>query len=600
MKNMLKSKKIIMTLLILLLVLGLLFGINMYLKSSKNNVTSSVKDIVNKYNFDNVSTTKEIGKTQTKSASKENIYYKVEYPVIGNDKIDKDIQEKVDELINDKVTKYKSTNSNSSYYLLDYETYIGLNYTLNVVFKSVVEDKDLKTLEQTTNVYNYNLINGNLLKKSDVFKGDYFNKLKGYDDTLTKDFIYIIKNDILVILNSGKEISLSELKDYLKLDIKDTCKYTNTNKEVQYEVINAQYKILKDSVLYSEPSMDGKIIDKVGKDELISVYSQGSNSWSIVFYNDKIGYIESKNLIKVNKEDNGNNEIVDNNKNNENINKVKVYAITDVNIRDNANNNSNILGVLKNGESIDKIGESGSWTQVLYNDQTAYIASSCLSSVKIEKHEVKLNVSPQGNIDPKKPMVALTFDDGPNPVSTPMILDTLEKYKVHATFFDLGNLVVRYPDVVKREALNGEVGTHTYSHKNLNTLSVDAINQELKLSREASKKVLGTEPILLRPPYGNANATVKALANMPIINWDVDSLDWKYRNKDLTLNEIYKYGNLDGHIILMHSIYTSTAEAVAILVPDLLDKGYQIVSVSEMASYRGYTLQTGTIYHNFR
>ncbi len=444
------------------------------------------------------------------------------------------------------------------------------------------------------------MINGNLLKKSDVFKGDYFNKLKGYDDTLTKDFIYIIKNDILVILNSGKEISLSELKDYLKLDIKDICKYTNTNKEVQYEVINAQYKILKDSVLYSEPSMDGKIIDKVGKDELISVYSQGSNSWSIVFYNDKIGYIESKNLIKVNKEDNGNNEIVDNNKNNENINKVKVYAITDVNIRDNANNNSNILGVLKNGESIDKIGESGSWTQVLYNDQTAYIASSCLSSVKIEKHEVKLNVSPQGNIDPKKPMVALTFDDGPNPVSTPMILDTLEKYKVHTTFFDLGNLVVRYPDVVKREALNGEVGTHTYSHKNLNTLSVDAINQELKLSREASKKVLGTEPILLRPPYGNANATVKALANMPIINWDVDSLDWKYRNKDLTLNEIYKYGNLDGRIILMHSIYTSTAEAVAILVPDLLDKGYQIVSVSEMASYRGYTLQTGTIYHNFR
>ena len=116
MKNILKSKKIIMTLLILLLVLGLLFGINMYLKSSKNNVTSSVKDIVNKYNFDNVSTTKEIGKLQTKSATKENIYYKVEYPVIGNDKIDKDIQEKVDELINDKVTKYKSTNSNSSYY----------------------------------------------------------------------------------------------------------------------------------------------------------------------------------------------------------------------------------------------------------------------------------------------------------------------------------------------------------------------------------------------------------------------------------------------------------------------------------------------------
>ena len=87
---------------------------------------------------------------------------------------------------------------------------------------------------------------------------------------------------------------------------------------------------------------------------------------------------------------------------------------------------------------------------------------------------------------------------------------------------------------------------------------------------------------------------------MAIINWNVDSLDWKYRNKDLTLNEIDKFGNLDGKIILMHSIHNETADAVEVLVPDLLDRGYQVVSISELAYYKGYTLETGTIYYGFK
>ena len=603
MKKVLTSKTIIMTLLIAFLILGLLLGINKYLKESKNNVSNDVKEVVNKYNFDDVSKTKEIGKLEVKSATEKNLYYKVEYPAIGNEKIDSDIESKVGDLIKNKVAKYdSSSNEVDNYYLMEYETYIGTSCTLNVVLKNVVESKDLKVLEQEQLVYNYDLATSKLLTKSDVFKGDYLNKLKEYDENVTEDFFYILKNDVLLIVGSNKEVPLNEIKDYLKINIDNVCQYTNGNEDVKYDVVNSQYKLLKDSVLYSEPSIKGEIVGNVEKDSVINVYSQGSNSWSVVFYDGKISYIESRNIMQIkngNNDSSSDNTVVDN-KSNEDVKTVKVYATTDVNIRDGASFSSNVLGILSSGDGIDKVGEVDGWAQVLYNGQTAYIASSCLSSVKINKHEVKLNVPPQGNIDATKPMVALTFDDGPNPVSTPMILDTLEKYKVHATFFDLGNLMVRYPDVVKREANNGEVGTHTYSHKNLNILSVDAINQELKLSREATKQVLGTEPVLLRPPYGNANATVRSLADMPIINWDVDSLDWKYRNKDLILNEIDKYGNLDGRIILMHSIYTATADAVAVLVPDLLDKGYQIVSVSELATYKGYTLQTGTIYYNFK
>ena len=80
----------------------------------------------------------------------------------------------------------------------------------------------------------------------------------------------------------------------------------------------------------------------------------------------------------------------------------------------------------------------------------------------------------------------------------------------------------------------------------------------------------------------------------------MDSLDWKTRNKNKILAEINKISNFDGRIILMHSIYDSTAEAVEELVPQLISKGYQLVTVSEMAKYKGTTLKTSTIYYNFR
>lgn len=137
-------------------------------------------------------------------------------------------------------------------------------------------------------------------------------------------------------------------------------------------------------------------------------------------------------------------------------------------------------------------------------------------------------------INTNKKMVALTFDDGPNPISTNKILDTLESYNVVATFFDLGTLMEIYPNVTQREEKIGcEVGTHTYSHVNLNTLNGDALQIEINKSNDALKRVLGHQPTLTRPPYGNANALVKSTVQTPLINWDVDTLDWKTRTYQL-------------------------------------------------------------------
>ena len=205
------------------------------------------------------------------------------------------------------------------------------------------------------------------------------------------------------------------------------------------------------------------------------------------------------------------------------------------------------------------------------------------------------------NIDPLKPMVALTFDDGPNGTATPKILDILEKYNVVATFFDLGTCMENYPNITKREEQIGcEVGSHTYSHQNLNKLSGEEIQDDISNASRIYEKTLGHTLYLVRPPYGNANVTVRRTLKYPLIGWDVDSLDWKTRDKKKILEEVNKISNFDGRIILMHSIYNSTAEAVEELVPQLLAKGYQLVTVSEMAKYKEKTLQTSTVYYNFR
>lgn len=201
-------------------------------------------------------------------------------------------------------------------------------------------------------------------------------------------------------------------------------------------------------------------------------------------------------------------------------------------------------------------------------------------------------------IDPDKPMVALTFDDGPYPKTSNRILDCLEKYDVTATFFELGQNVANYPEVIKREAQLGmEIGSHSWSHPNLKKLSAKKVKAQVDKTNRALEKACGQPAAVFRPPYGNSCKALEKYAQAPIVLWSVDTLDWKSRKAKSVMKVMKGIKNLDGRVVLMHSIYDSTAEAVEKMVPWLLKKGYQLVSVSELLEYRyNETPKNGKLY----
>lgn len=203
-------------------------------------------------------------------------------------------------------------------------------------------------------------------------------------------------------------------------------------------------------------------------------------------------------------------------------------------------------------------------------------------------------------IDPSKPMVALTFDDGPNPKTTNRILDTLQFYNARATFFVLGNLAESYPDVLLRmKEIGCQIGNHTYNHPQLTKLSSQNISSQLNKTSDIISNITGTRPVLIRPPYGAYNKTVSSVAGAPLILWSIDTLDWKSRNANSVINEVVPKVK-DGDIVLMHDIYTSTADAAENIIPALIQKGFQLVTVGELAYYKNKALSSGTAYSQMR
>ncbi len=202
-------------------------------------------------------------------------------------------------------------------------------------------------------------------------------------------------------------------------------------------------------------------------------------------------------------------------------------------------------------------------------------------------------------VDTSAPMVALTFDDGPSTV-TNRILDCLNQYGAKATFFVVGKNAKARPEILKRAYDSGmEIGNHTMNHPNLKTLSAENITAELSSAADAVYNAIGTKPLLLRPPYGNYNQTVSNVCGVPIITWSVDTLDWKTRNTESTVHTVLSEVK-DGSIILMHDLYDATAAATEQIVPALIERGYRLVTVSELARAKGYTMTAGQAYRSFK
>lgn len=220
-----------------------------------------------------------------------------------------------------------------------------------------------------------------------------------------------------------------------------------------------------------------------------------------------------------------------------------------------------------------------------------------LSICKFDK-KGQLVSKEKSSIDPDEPMIALTFDDGPGK-RTGELLDMLEKYDAHATFFMLGQKVSSYAaEVKKMKEIGCELGNHSYDHASLAKLDADGIKSEISKTNKAIKKAAGSEATVMRPPYGAINDTVKSNVGMPMILWNIDTLDWKTRDKEKNISAVMD-SLKDGNIILMHDIHTETVDAALELIPKIEEAGYQMVTVSELAAAKGEKLKNGGRYSDF-
>lgn len=184
--------------------------------------------------------------------------------------------------------------------------------------------------------------------------------------------------------------------------------------------------------------------------------------------------------------------------------------------------------------------------------------------------------------------IALTFDDGPHPKQTPMILDLLDQYGIKATFFTVGINASYYSEVLANVASRGhEIGNHTYSHPHVSEINQSILEEEIKKCEEKVYEITDRRTKLFRPPEGMIDSDVlHALQTLDyrVILWDIDTRDWAHTSpKEIADNVISKISS--GDIILMHDYIgtnSPTYEAMQIFIPELIKKGYKFVVVSEL------------------
>ncbi|MBM7551919.1 polysaccharide deacetylase family protein [Thalassobacillus pellis] len=196
------------------------------------------------------------------------------------------------------------------------------------------------------------------------------------------------------------------------------------------------------------------------------------------------------------------------------------------------------------------------------------------SSVDIKTYPLKNNK--QG----KK--VALTFDDGPHRATTLKIAKILDAYEVKATFFVLGNRVKYYPEVLKKlHEIGHEIGNHSWSHRQLEGLTKEELKQQITVSEKAIEAVIGEKPALLRPPYGAVDSKVRQYANSPLIGHSISTDLWRHHNANKAVKDVMsKVG--EGDIITLQGISPTSVDTVKQLVRQLIEEGYQLVTVSEL------------------
>lgn len=188
--------------------------------------------------------------------------------------------------------------------------------------------------------------------------------------------------------------------------------------------------------------------------------------------------------------------------------------------------------------------------------------------------------------------VALTFDDGPDPVTTPALLATLASYHAVATFMLWGEHVAADPNLVKQIVAAGHaIGNHTYTHRSLVGLSPGEIQTELTRTDEAVFAATGLRTTFFRPPFGEIDAAVAAAARRPAVTWRVDSEDWRSHDAPSIIQRVTTLTQ-PGDVVLMHDGQPATVQALPEILQRLTAAQYRFVTVPALF----HRLQAGYLY----
>lgn len=178
--------------------------------------------------------------------------------------------------------------------------------------------------------------------------------------------------------------------------------------------------------------------------------------------------------------------------------------------------------------------------------------------------------------------IALTFDDGPHPYYTDLLLDGLAERGVKVTFFLLGENIEGREDVIRRMSEEGHlIGNHTFYHVDINSLSMEEACAEIRDTSEAIRAITGQQVEYVRPPYGNWNKELECQVMMIPVFWTLDTLDWKVKNTDRIVREVLEDVE-ENDVILMHDSYRTTVEAALRIVDELQKEGYEFVTADEL------------------
>lgn len=181
-----------------------------------------------------------------------------------------------------------------------------------------------------------------------------------------------------------------------------------------------------------------------------------------------------------------------------------------------------------------------------------------------------------------KPKIAITFDDGPNEIYTPMLLDGLKERNVKATFFIIGKKIEGNEELIKRMVQEGHLlGNHTYSHVQLTRLTTGEACQEIDQMCEKLYDVSGVWPQYVRAPFGSWDEELECNTELFSVGWTIDTLDWTTKNVNKIVQRGVK-GIKENDIILLHDNYKTSIQAALRIIDVLQEKGYEFVTVEEL------------------